>query len=87
MLLPNPLRRGGLEMSRMTIVTLLFIAIGAFGVYLVVRAGAPAPDVETKGEGSSSEAVEYFALATSVVSLATALVGLAKTLIGGRRKT
>lgn len=72
-------------MSRKIIVTLLVVAIGAFGVYLVVHTSAPG--IETKGGGSDGGAVGYIALATSAVSLATALVGLVKTLIDSRRRT
>jgi hypothetical protein len=70
-------------MSRKFIAMLFIVAIGAFVVYLAVHWSAPSPDIEAKGS-SGGGAVEYAALATSIVSLATALVGLIKMLLEGR---
>ena len=68
----------GRGMSRNLLLTLLFVSLGSFVAYLVLRWNAPLPEIEAKGPDTQLTA-QYVTLATAVVSLATAILGLVKS--------
>ena len=72
------------DMSRKLILILLVVAVGAFGIFLMLHWNATPSGIETKGRDESS-APQYAALGTSIVSLLTAIVGLAKTFLDMRQ--
>ena len=72
------------DMSRKLILILLVVAVGAFGIFLMLHWNATPSGIETKGR-DEFPAMQYAALGTSIVSLLTAIVGLAKTFLDMRQ--